>query len=250
MDLELSLSRMKTDHVDIYQFHNPPFCPKPGDGTGLYEAALEAKRQGKIRFIGITNHRLAVAKEAIESGLYDTLQFPFSYLASEKEIELVRMCKEKNMGFIAMKALSGGLINNSAAAYAYLAKFDNVLPIWGVQRESELDEFLSYVENPPELTPELQAVIDKDRQELAGEFCRGCGYCLPCPAGIDIPTCARMSLLIRRSPSAPHLSKESQEKMARIDNCIHCNHCVNHCPYGLNTPELLRRNYADYKTFL
>ena len=77
-DLELSLSRMKTDHVDIYQFHNPPFCPKPGDGTGLYEAALEAKRQGKIRFIGITNHRLAVAKEAIESGLYDTLQFPFS----------------------------------------------------------------------------------------------------------------------------------------------------------------------------
>ena len=249
-DLELSLSRMKTDHVDIYQFHNPPFCPKPGDGTGLYEAALEAKRQGKIRFIGITNHRLAVAKEAIESGLYDTLQFPFSYLASEKEIELVRMCKEKNMGFIAMKALSGGLINNSAAAYAYLAKFDNVLPIWGVQRESELDEFLSYVENPPELTSELQAVIDKDRQELAGEFCRGCGYCLPCPAGIDIPTCARMSLLIRRSPSAPHLSKESQEKMARIDNCIHCNHCVNHCPYGLNTPELLRRNYADYKTFL
>ena len=143
-DLELSLSRMKTDHVDIYQFHNPPFCPKPGDGTGLYEAALEAKRQGKIRFIGITNHRLAVAKEAIESGLYDTLQFPFSYLASEKEIELVRMCKEKNMGFIAMKALSGGLINNSAAAYAYLAKFDNVLPIWGVQRESELDEFLSW----------------------------------------------------------------------------------------------------------
>ena len=249
-DLETSLHLLKTDYIDIYQFHNPAFCPKPGDGTGLYEAMVEAKKQGKIRFIGLTNHRGPVAREAVESGLYDTLQFPFSYLASQKDEELVHLCKEKNVGFISMKALSGGLITRSDAAYAYLNQFDNVLPIWGIQRESELDEFLSYIHNPPAMTPELQAIIDHDRKELTGDFCRGCGYCLPCPAGIDIPTAARMSLLLRRSPTAGHLTPETQAMMARIDNCIHCNHCVNHCPYSLNTPELLRRNYEDYKTFL
>ena len=142
-DLETSLTLLKTDHIDVYQFHNPSFCPKPDDGTGLYEAALKAKEQGKIRFIGITNHRQSVAHEAIESGLYDTLQFPFCYLCSEQDIELVEECKKHDMGFIAMKALSGGLITNSAAAYAFQAQYDNVLPIWGVQRENELDEFLS-----------------------------------------------------------------------------------------------------------
>lgn len=249
-DLHTSLKNLKTDCVDILQFHNPSFCPRPGDGSGLYEAILQAQEQGKIRFIGITNHRLAVAREAAASGLYDTLQFPFNYLASPEEIQLVEKCKAQNIGFIAMKALSGGLITNSAVAYAFQAQYDNVLPIWGVQREKELDEFLSYIETPPQLTPELQAVIDHDRGELAGDFCRGCGYCLPCPAQIDIPNCARMSLLLRRSPAAGHLSPEGQAKMERIDHCIHCNHCSSHCPYGLDTPELLRRNYEDYKTFL
>ncbi len=248
-DLHTSLKNLKTDYLDILQFHNPPFCPEPGDESGLYDAILEAKKKGMVRFIGFTNHRLAVAREAVESGFYDTLQFPFSYLADEKEIDLVRLCAEKEVGFIAMKALSGGLITNSAAAYAYLDQYSNVLPIWGVQRERELDEFLSYIEHPPVLTPELKALIDRDRGELTGEFCRGCGYCLPCPAQIDIPTCARMSLLLRRAPSAQFLTEQSQEKMARIENCIHCGHCENHCPYGLKTPELLRKNYEDYKTF-
>ena len=249
-DLNTSLKKLNTDFIDIYQFHNPAFCPKPGDGTGLYEAMEQARDQGKIRFIGISNHRLAVAKEAVTSGLYDTLQFPFNYLASDEEIELVKMCKTQDVGFISMKAMSGGLIVNSAAAYAFQARYDNAVPIWGVQRESELDEFLSYIDDPPQLTDALQAVIDHDKSELAGDFCRGCGYCLPCPAKIDIPNCARMSLLLRRSPAEGHLSPAGQEKMARIDQCVHCNHCADHCPYGLNPPELLRRNYEDYKTFL
>lgn len=249
-DLETSLRLLKTDYVDIMQFHNPDFCPKPGDGTGLYEEILKAKAEGKVRHIGISNHRIPVAMEAIESGLYETLQFPFCYLATSKDIEVVNACLKADMGFIAMKALSGGLITNSAAAYAFLDQYENVLPIWGVQRESELDEFLGYVENPPVMTDEIRALIEHDRKELAGNFCRGCGYCLPCPANIDIPTSARMSLLLRRSPSAQYLEPDWQEKMSRIDNCIHCNHCVNHCPYGLNTPELLKTNYTDYKTFL
>ena len=251
-DLEESLRQLKTDYIDIYQFHNPAFCPKPGDESGLYDAALKAKEQGKIRHIGITNHRIAVAREAIESGLYETMQFPFSYLAAEPDLEIVEMCRKADMGFIAMKALSGGLINHSDLAYAYMAQrqFDHVAPIWGIQRESELDEFLSYQACPPELDQDRLAQIEADRAELTGDFCRGCGYCMPCPAGIEINNCARMSLLLRRSPSDGWLTEEWQEKMKKIEGCLHCGQCMKKCPYSLNTPELLAKNYEDYKTFL
>lgn len=249
-DLETSLRNLRTDYIDIYQFHNPPFCPKPGDGSGLYEAMLEAKAQGKIHHIGITNHRLAVAQEAIASGLYETLQFPFSYLSGQQELDLVEACKQADMGFVAMKALSGGLITNSAAAYAFLAQYENVLPIWGVQKESELDEFIAYIEHPPVLTEELEQLVSHDRKELSGEFCRGCGYCLPCPAGIEINICARMSLLIRRSPSESHLTAQAQEMMKKIEGCLHCYKCREKCPYGLDAPALMEKNYEDYKRIL
>lgn len=249
-DLEISLGNLKTDYIDLYQFHNPSFCPKPGDGTGLYEAMLEAKAQGKIRHIGITNHRLAVAEEAVASGLYETLQFPFCYLASERDIALAEKCSEAGMGFIAMKALSGGLITNSAAAYAFEAQYPYVLPIWGVQRAHELEEFISYIDNPPVMTDEIRAVIEKDRAELAGEFCRGCGYCMPCPVGIEINNCARMSLMLRRAPSEAQLTPEMQEKMKKIEDCLHCGKCREKCPYGLDTPALLEKNYEDYKRVL
>lgn len=249
-DLETSLKNLRTDYIDIYQFHNPAFCPKPGDGTGLYEAMLEAKAQGKIRHIGITNHRLAVAHEAIESGLYETLQFPFCYLATEKDMEVEESCRKAGMGFIAMKALSGGLINNSRAAYAFEAQYENVLPIWGVQREKELDEFISYIDNPPQMDEEIKKLIEHDREELIGDFCRGCGYCMPCPAGIEINNCARMSLMLRRAPSDAWLTEDWQEKMKKIENCLHCNKCKSHCPYGLDTPALLQKNYEDYKKVL
>lgn len=249
-DLETTLANLKTDHLDIYQFHNPSFCPKPGDESGVYECMLEAKKQGKILHIGITNHRLAVANEAIESGLYETLQFPFCYLATEDDIALVDACKKADMGFIAMKALSGGLITNSAAAYAFEAQYDNVLPIWGVQRMSEMEEFLSYIECPPKMTDEIRDLIEKDRKELMGEFCRGCGYCMPCPAGIEINNCARMSLMIRRAPSEAQLTPEMQAKMMKIEECLHCNQCMSKCPYHLNTPELLEKNLKDYKEIL
>lgn len=249
-DLETTLSELKTDYLDLYQFHNPAFCPKAGDESGVYECMIKAREQGKIRHIGLTNHRLNVANAAVESGLYETLQFPFCYLASDEDLALQRSCANAGMGFIAMKALSGGLITNSAAAYAFEAQFENVLPIWGVQREEELDEFLSYIENPPLMTEELQAVIDRDRQELSGEFCRGCGYCMPCPAGIEINNCARMSLMIRRAPSDAQLTPEMQKKMMQIENCLHCGQCAGKCPYHLDTPALLQKNLQDYKEIL
>ena len=246
-DLETTLKNLNTDYLDIYQFHNPAFCPKPGDESGLYDAALEARKKGMILHIGITNHRLNVAQEAIDSGLYETLQFPFCYLSGEPELKLLEGCKKQDMGFLSMKALSGGLITNAAAAFAFQAQFPETLPLWGIQREEELEQFLSFVNNPPSMNEELSAVIEKDRKELLSEFCRGCGYCMPCPAGIEINNCARMSLLLRRAPSAGYLTPQWQEKMQKIEECKHCDSCKKKCPYGLDTPKLLKKNYEDYK---
>ena len=248
--LETSLKNLRTDYIDIYQFHCADQCYRPGDGTGMYECMEELKKEGKIRHIGITAHKLYIAEEAIESGLYETLQYPFSYLSSEKELALVKKCKEANMGFIAMKGLAGGLINRSEAAMAFMTQFDNVLPIWGIQKEKELEEWLSYMAETPTMNEELTAYIEKEQKELTGEFCRGCGYCMPCPAGIMINQCARMSLMLRRAPSKAWLTPQMQAEMKKIEVCLHCNQCMKKCPYELNTPELLQKNYEDYKKVL
>lgn len=249
-DLETSLRNLRTDYVDIIQFHNPAFCPRPGGEDGLYDAALAAQKAGKVRFIGITNHRMPVAQEAVDSGLYATLQFPFSYLSNEKDVALAQAAARAGMGFIAMKALSGGLIGNSAAAYAWMVQYPQVLPIWGVQRLTELEEFLSYAEHPPVLTGDLQAVIERDRRELAGNFCRGCGYCLPCPAGIEIPMCARIKLFLGRAPVEEYTTPAVQAKVERIAQCLHCNQCASRCPYGLDTAKLLAENLGFFRDFM
>jgi predicted aldo/keto reductase-like oxidoreductase len=153
------------------------------------------------------------------------------------------------MGFICMKALAGGLINDSALAYAFLNQFDHALPIWGIQRESELDEFISYQDHEPELSSASWRKIEKERAELSGEFCRGCGYCQPCSVGIEIENCARMSLFLRRAPLSVYLTEEWAEKMKLIEKCKHCNACRSKCPYGLDTPTLLEKNYEVFKEY-
>lgn len=249
-DFATSLRNMELDYVDIYQFHCVSQCYKPGDGTGMYECMQELKASGKIRHIGITTHKLGVAKEIIASNLYETLQYPLSYLSSDEELALVEECKKHNMGFIAMKGLAGGLITNAPAAMAFMLQFDNVIPIWGVQRMSELEDWLAFMDEEPELDEKQQAFIEKERAELTGEFCRGCGYCMPCPAGIMINQCARMSLMLRRAPSDAWLTPEMQAEMKKIEGCLECGACRQKCPYELDTPNLLKKNYEDYKKVL
>ena len=248
-DLETSLRNLRTDYLDIYQYHCVKQCYKPNDGTGMYEAMLEAKEQGKIRHIGITAHKIGVAEDIVESGLYETLQFPFSYLATERDIRLVESCHKAGMGFIAMKGLSGGLLTNSEACMAFMLEYP-VLPIWGVQREQELAEWLSFFDRDVVMTEEIREYIAKDREELLGDFCRGCGYCAPCTVGIQINNCARMSQLIRRSPSEQYLGEEWQSLMMKIEQCVDCGICKTRCPYELDIPTLLRKNLEDYKEIL
>ncbi len=247
--IEESLRRLQTDYIDLFQFHNPAQLPDPEDPDGPFAAVLEAKQKGYIRHIGITNHRLKVARAAIDSGNFETMQFPFCYLAAPQDLEIVEKCKAADMGFIAMKGLSGGLLNNAEACYAFMQEYPNVVPIWGIQREEELDQWLELTARDPHVTPEIQAVIDKDRKELAGNFCRSCGYCLPCTAGIDIPQAARMSALLRRSPYQPYMSDEWYAKMHKIEECVHCDACKSRCPYGLDTPALLQAMLKDYDAF-
>ena len=247
--LETSLKNLKTDYVDILQLHNPAELPDPNDPESTYAGLLEAKKKGMIRFIGITNHRIKTAMEAVTSGLYDTMQFPLSSLSSDVDLELIEQCKKYDVGLIAMKAMSGGLITNAASTFAFLRQYENVVPIWGIQRESELDEFLSMEEQPPVLDETLWKVINKDREELAGNFCRGCGYCMPCPAGIEIPMQARISLLLKRAPYQQFLLDEFKKKMDLIPECIECGNCRDHCPYKIDTPNLLKRELENYNEF-
>jgi uncharacterized protein len=246
-DFKKSLEMLRTDYIDLYQFHNPSHVPVPGDD--LYEAILSLKNSGGVRFIGITCHKLENAVSAVQSGLYDTVQFPFSYLSSEEELALSPLCEEHDVGLIAMKALSGGIIASAPAAFAFLRQFGNVLPIWGIQHLHEMEEFIALEANPPALDEAMWEVIAADRKELSGTYCRGCGYCLPCPAGIPINMAARVSQLLRRAPVHNFVTPQWKATMENIENCTGCGHCRAHCPYGIDAAELLKANLKDYREF-
>lgn len=245
-NIEKSLKMMKTDYLDILQVHNPEFVPRPQEENGIYDALLLAKKQGKIRHIGISFHRLDLAVEAVKSGLYDTMQYPFSYLSSPEEIELVRLCDEHNVGFIAMKGLAGGLLSNAEAAFAFMRQYKNVAPIWGIQHMEELEEFLRYGESPPALDEKMQADINSDIDELGTEFCRGCGYCLPCPADIPIPFAVRITFFMKRFRMEPYLTEKWRANFDKINNCTECGHCKKHCPYKLDVPNNLKVQLEGY----
>ncbi len=248
-DIETTLRNLKTDYVDIYQMHNLQAIQDPDDDTTALYALMQAKKAGKIRHVSFTAHRRDIAEQGIKSGLFDTLQFPLSYLSADSDLELVQMCKEHDMGFIAMKAMSGGLCSSAKAAFAYQQQFDNVVPIYGIQRQEELDEWLFYEQTLPTLDDELMAVIQKERAEFAGEFCRACGYCMPCPVGIQIPTVARLHLLCTRSPYQNYITDEYYESLKVVNDCLHCGQCSSRCPYQMDVPSMIRKQYDKYLAF-
>ena len=245
--IQLSLERMRTDYIDLFQFH-AVFSWDDVD-NGAYQAAEEAKQKGYIRHIGVTSHAIGFAEQAVASGRFETLQFPFSYLSTSEERALVRHCLDAGLGFIAMKGLAGGLLSNARAVHAFMREQEGVVPIYGIQTMEELNQWLALAEEDPALDDGLQAVIDADRQQLGGQFCRSCGYCMPCPQGIEIRNCARMDMLFRRNPWRPWFTPEWREKMEKIETCLECGRCKARCPYHLDTPNILKYMLKDYREF-
>ena len=244
--IENSLRTMKTDYIDIFQFHVPSAMPDPNDPNGAFKAAYEAKEKGYVRHIGVTAHSLDLAFQELESGLFETIQYPFSYLSTDREQLLVKKCEKADVGFIAMKGLAGGLLTNARACHAFMKNWENAANIWGIQKMEELEQWLALAQEDPSLDDELQKVIDADREQLTGGFCRSCGYCMPCPAGIELNQCMRMNMLLRRSPWREYYTDEWRAKMEKIKDCIGCGQCMKKCPYGLKCPDVLKYMYEDY----
>ncbi len=198
--IQISLKQLRTDYIDVLQLHFPRQIPDFDNPDSPYAALKEAQKKGMARFIGITTHRLKDAKKAIKSRIFDTVQYPLSLLSSKKELEIIDICRKCNTGLIAMKPLCGGLLTDIPLAFGFLWQFKNIVPIWGIQRMKELKQIVELSRNPPEIDKELNKKIRQEKQILGSSFCRGCGYCLPCPTEIPIPMAARMRFLLRRAP--------------------------------------------------
>ena len=246
-DFETSLKMLKTDYVDIFQFHNPDFTFTTDRAMEMYNHLLELKKAGAIRHIGITAHKYGLALEHIQSGLFETLQYPISMLAGEKDFEVINAASKAQMGIIAMKALSGGLITNARAAAAWMQAHPEIVPIWGIQHMRELNEFLELYENGVELNSEAETIIENEKRELSGAFCRGCGYCAPCTIDLPIHLYARLPYMLRRMPTTGYFTEDFAAKVERISECTDCGVCKTRCPYELDCPELLRIALEDFR---
>ena len=250
--LENSLRMLRTDYIDLYQFHQvagekdwEQIC-RPG---GALEAAQAAKEQGKIRFLGVTSHIQDMAVKIIKTGLFSTVQFPFNLIETDAEDELHRLAREMGLGIIAMKSFAGGVIDSAGVAFKYLRQFPDVIPIPGFDSTEAVDQVVSIYEQPNELRDEDLAAMDGYRAELGRQFCRRCEYCQPCPNGVMITSA--MGYKIVASRMSPAVSTQfSKQVMETVPACVDCGECVSRCPYELPIPEMLKKNYNLYQEHL
>lgn len=163
IDLKESLEALESDCIDLYFFENPASLPSPSNNAELYSAMLKFKEKGQVRHIGVATANLELAKEALESELYEVIQFPFSMISAPPVIDFVKECEQKNVGFIAMQPLNGGVINNIPLAFGYLSEFENVVPVWGIHTQEELQQLLYFTEHPPVIDDQFRAEVEKAR---------------------------------------------------------------------------------------
>jgi len=244
--IENSLKALRVEAIALVQLHNP----KQID-NGALEAVQEAKRKGYVRHIGFTTHDLKRAMAAAQSGLFDTIQYPLNFLSGEKESELISLCNSLGMGLIAMKPFAGGMITEPAYSFAYFRQ-RNVVPIYGIQRKSELDALIALENAPPNMEDEtFRKQYEAERVRLAQQFCRGCDRCAGvCPAGIDVNYAGRIGDFFYRNPPSKYLKDDSwYNKMQYVKECTNCGKCVGVCPFGSDMRQPMKRSYEIFMQF-
>ncbi|MDR2947519.1 MAG: aldo/keto reductase [Candidatus Adiutrix sp.] len=245
-EIDESLRRLKTDYLDILQWHNPYNIDNFLEKRGPYQALLDAQKAGKARFLGFTNHHQGRTHAAIDSGVFDTIQYPASVLSTQEELDISFKCRDLDLGFIAMKGMAGGLLDDGRIPFAFLNQYPHIVPIWGLEKLSELEQFIRLAAAPEPFTEEMKAEAEKLRREYGDGFCRGCGYCQPCPIGLPLHTLMRVVRLIKRAAPAAQFTPERLADIQRIDDCQNCGHCRAHCPYNLDVPRVLKEQQAGY----
>ena len=241
-DIDISLRNYRTDYIDIYQMHNPSLRELEAvqQEGGALEALLEAKAAGKIRHIGITCHSDAVFKAALELDWVETVMFPYNIVETQGE-KLIKQAFEKNIGFIAMKPLAGGAIEDADLAMRYLAADKYVtLAIPGMASIKELKKNAAAFSDASPLTPEEKAKCLAIRSQLGTEFCRRCNYCAPCPQGIVIPNVFTFLAYTDRYDLGDWARSRYKVMKAHASDCIGCGSCESRCPYSLPIRKMLK----------
>ncbi|MCF8035110.1 MAG: aldo/keto reductase [Desulfarculaceae bacterium] len=250
-DLAQTLDNLRTDHLDLYQLHNVAKdevlaqVMAPG---GAYEAAQKARQEGRVGHIGFSSHHPDIALQAIESGKFATVQFACNFVEDEAAGKVFAAAQKRGMGCIAMKPLGGGLLERADLCFRWLQTVPGVVPIPGIQAMSELDQIAALYADRKPLSDVDRADMERIRSELGSRFCHRCGYCMPCPNGIDIPIAMLFRSQVRRFP-AQELARLSGRAMEAIEDCEQCGECEARCPYELPIPEMLGEILNEWRDF-
>ncbi len=240
--LALSLKRLGTDYIDVYQFHgvgDMESLEKVLDPKGPIGVVEEAKSKGQVRHISITSHSMDVAKEAVKTDRFETLMFPFNFIAREAEDELIPLCREHDVGFIVMKPLAGGMLDNATIAFKYIFQFPEVVSIPGIEKPEEIEELVRLYEEPQEMTEAEREEMQRMRDELGTRFCRRCNYCQPCTSDIPISMVMTSDSFAKRMSPERFFSGMVSSAMEKAVNCTECGECEARCPYNLPIMDMI-----------
>ena len=244
--IELSLQRLQTGYVDLYQFHNVPDARTWREMLegGAMDTLQAYREQGKIRHIGASAHTREAALAIIEQPEIEVLQYPFNFIVHEEGMEILEACRRRDIGFIAMKPFGGGALDNAAACIRFVLSVPGVAADPGFEHMEEVDEVLALWKEGPPLSAEDRRAIERLRKELGTRFCRRCGYCSPCPHGVQIISLMTMESIVKRFPG--HMLSEDwiAGSGQSLENCIECGQCEEKCPYKLPIMEEIRRGAA------
>lgn len=247
-DIEISLRNLRTDYIDLYQVHNPNSqqLEQIVSAGGALEALVEARAAGKIGHIGLTAHSMEIFEKALTLDWVETIMFPYNIVETQAEA-LIHACAEKNIGFIDMKPLAGGAIENAALAMRFAAGNPDVtVVIPGMAEPEEIGQNLAAVLNTTPLSDSEKEELQAIRNKLGTQFCRRCNYCAPCTVGIAIPTVFLMEGYLLRYGLADWAKSRYNAMEKKASDCIACGACEARCPYHLPIREMMRKAAAEF----